>query len=109
MKAYKTQEIKKIIKENKEGFVIIDVRDADELSIGKLPGSINIPLDEIQSLYLLEEDEFEKVYGIKKPSKEKELIFYCVSGPRSLTAASILEKQGYSTAYYEGGILSWDQ
>ena len=32
------------LKTNKDGFVIIDVRESDELSGGKIEGSIHMPL-----------------------------------------------------------------
>ena len=65
--------------------VIIDVRTKGEFTQGAIPGSKNIPLQEIQS----------KIDQIKKLNKP--IITCCASGMRSGNAASILNHHGIET------------
>jgi phage shock protein E len=62
--------------------IIIDVRTKAEFDMGAIPGSKNIPLQNINS----------KIKEIKKFNKP--VITCCASGMRSGTAASILNGQG---------------
>lgn len=73
----------------KEGAIIIDVRTKSEFNSGHIKGSINIPLDEIQT----------KVAELKK--KNKTVITCCRSGNRSGMAKSILKNAGVEC--YNGG------
>ena len=72
---------------------VVDVRSREEHSTAYVPGSLNIPLDELPSrladlpggtLYLL-----------------------CGSGKRSSQAARILTDRGYQTVNVAGGITEW--
>jgi len=40
--------------------------------------------------------------------KDKEIICYCRSGNRSLTAAAKLKKKGFNSANLKGGIIRWN-
>ena len=73
----------------KEGALIIDVRSKGEFSKGHVKGSVNIPLESIQS----------SVDKIKK--KNKVVITCCASGMRSGSAKSMLKQHGIET--YNGG------
>lgn len=73
---------KKINDFKNRGAIIIDVRSKGEYSNGAIPGSKNIPLQNITS----------KVNEIKKWNKP--VICCCASGMRSGSAASILKSQG---------------
>lgn len=75
--------------------VIIDVREPYEVELGKIPGSINIPLKSAPDALAMPADAFEAKFGFKKPDPEKEVIFYCRSGGRSTAAAEIAKQQGY--------------
>jgi phage shock protein E len=77
----------------REGAVIIDVRTAGEFREGHIPGSRNIPLDNIQS----------RLGEIKK--LQKPVITVCRSGARSSMARSVLASGGVTV--YNGG--AWDQ
>ncbi len=75
--------------------VIIDVRSAEEYEEAHLPNARNVPLTE------LEEE-------LKNLSRDAEIITVCTKGGgRSSTAASILSGQGFSSAFLEGGTVSW--
>ena len=62
-------DIKKLIIE--DNCTILDVRTSEEYNYGNVPGSVNIPLDQIVS-------RIEEVKALKKP-----LILCCASGARS--------------------------
>jgi len=73
----------------KNGAIIVDVRTKGEFQGGHIKGSINIPLDTINS----------KIEELKK--KNKIVITCCRSGNRSGMAKSILERNGIEC--YNGG------
>ena len=66
----------------RNGAVIIDVRTANEFDRGKVPGSINIPVDRI-------ENNIPKIKSMKK-----NIVVCCASGMRSGTAKQILKAAG---------------
>lgn len=83
--------------QDKKDFVLLDVRTTMEYSKGKIPGSINVPLDQIQT-------EVEKII----PDKEKHIYVYCLSGSRSIIAVDEMTKFGYTNVYdVKNGILAW--
>lgn len=78
----------------KEGAVIIDVRTKGEFSTGHIRGSVNIPLDKLQS-------NLNKLKGKTKP-----IITCCASGSRSATAKGILSSNGFTNVHNGGSWLS---
>jgi len=72
--------------------VVIDVRTANEFDQGKIPGSINIPVDRIAI-------NVERIRTMHKP-----IILCCASGARSEKAATILKANGIKEVYNGG---SW--
>lgn len=74
---------------------IIDVREVDEVTMGKIPDAIHIPLG------LLE-------YRMHELDKSKEYIIVCRSGARSGRACQFLESYGYKVTNMTGGMLAWD-
>lgn len=74
----------------KQGAVILDVRSPGEYKQGHIKGSINAPLNELNS-------------HITKIKKEKTIITCCASGMRSASAKSILKSNGFNTVYNGGG------
>lgn len=75
------------------GAVIIDVRTPHEFDNGKVPGSINIPVDRISV-------SIERIRSMRKP-----VVVCCESGARSNQAKNILKAAGI-TDVYSGG--SWE-
>ncbi|MGL4293632.1 MAG: DsrE/DsrF/DrsH-like family protein, partial [Bacteroidales bacterium] len=63
--------------------ILIDVRTVDEYELGNIPGSVNIPLDEMRKRFL-------------EIPKNKEVIVYCAIGLRGYLAARILMQQGFT-------------
>ncbi|MCK9408710.1 MAG: rhodanese-like domain-containing protein [Bacteriovoracaceae bacterium] len=79
------------------GSILLDVRTANERNSRSLPSSIHIPLQELSSRM----KELEKYRG-------KEIICYCASGSRSVSAGIKLKKAGFTAGNLTGGIGSWN-
>ncbi len=80
-----------------EAFVLLDVREPDELEIARIPGSLSIPLGELPERL-----------GELDPSKE--IIVHCRSGVRSAKALQILLDAGFTRAcHVQGGINAWSR
>lgn len=95
MKEITVQELQKM-KENKEDFQLIDVRESFEYDLSNLGGE-NIPLAGI----LLEVD---------KIAKDKPVILQCRSGKRSAQAMMLLQQEGFDNlSNLKGGIVAWQQ
>ncbi len=94
-----TEELKQFIKShNEKEYLLVDVRQPDEYSEGHIPGAKFIPLNELVS-------------DLSGLPANRNLVFYCHSGGRSLAAASIFFEEGITekTIYnLEGGILAWE-
>lgn len=82
---------------DKESTLILDTRTREEYRMGAIPGSVNIPLDELrQNLDKIED------------YKDKDVIVYCRSGQRSYMATRILMQNGFSKVRnLSGGYLTW--
>jgi rhodanese-related sulfurtransferase len=74
---------------------LIDVREPDEVILGAIPSSVNLPLSEIKTALALPEDQFKAKYGFDKPRRNQEIIFYCRSGKRSASAGDVAIRNGY--------------
>lgn len=78
---------------------VLDVREPDEYAEYNIGGKL-VPLGKIQSM---QTDEIEDW-------KEEEVIVYCRSGKRSLTAALFMEMQGFKNVKnLVGGVLAWQE
>lgn len=75
---------------DRENTVILGVLSEEELQIGSIEGSINIPLEELKSR--LDELDKEKLY-----------ITYCAVGLRGYIAARILMQHGFKVKNLAGG------
>ncbi len=72
-----------------KGAVLLDVRTKEEFAGGHIPGSQNLPLQQVDTC---------------KYPKEKELFVYCQSGMRSRQACARLKAMGYQATDL-GGIV----
>jgi len=74
---------------------LLDVRTADEYSLGTIPGSINIPLDSLRS-------------RIAELPKDKPVIVNCAVGLRGYLAYRILVQHGFTDVRnLSGGFKTW--
>ena len=82
--------------EEESGYLILDVRTAEEYSEKHIPGAINIPNETIGTEDIPE-----------LPDKEQLILVYCRSGNRSKQASEKLVKLGYTNVVEFGGINGW--
>jgi rhodanese-related sulfurtransferase len=74
---------------------VIDVRDLEEYSAGHIPGARAIPLEKLRA-----EPDRSLVRDV--------ILFVCARGARSLTAAKLAERLGFSKVFnLEGGTAGW--
>ncbi len=90
------QETAKQMMEKEEGYIIVDVRRADEFETGHIPGAVNIPNESIGT---------EQPEGL--PRLDQIILVYCRSGNRSKQASEKLFNMGYTKVYEFGGINEW--
>lgn len=93
MKEVTVTELKKM-RDNKEDFQLIDVREPHEAAVAQIGGEL-IPMGNVM-------DSLERI------SREKKVVIHCRSGARSGAIVQALEKQGFDNVYnLKGGILAW--
>ena len=80
---------------NAAGAVLLDVRTPQEYREGHIPGSQNVPLQQL--------DNVEEV----TENKDTVLYVYCRSGARSRQAVSLLYHLGYTIVHNIGGIAAY--
>ena len=80
---------------NAAGTVLLDVRTPQEYREGHIPGSQNMPLQQL--------DKVEEV----TENKDTVLYVYCRSGARSRQAVSLLQAMGYTNVHNIGGIAAY--
>ncbi|MBK7861164.1 MAG: aminotransferase class V-fold PLP-dependent enzyme [Archangiaceae bacterium] len=79
------------------GVVFLDLREADEVGLGTLPGAVALPRGLL-----------EKHVGDHVPDKGTTLYLYCSTGNRSALAGDVLQKMGYANVFnLQGGIERW--
>ena len=74
--------------------LLLDVRTAEEFSGGSIPGSYNIPLDQLRG-------------RLGELPKGKRLIAFCGVGLRGYLACRILEQNQFQCANLSGGLRTW--
>ena len=84
------------IMDRQTGYIILDVRRADEFAEGHIPGAINIPNESIGTAEISE-----------LPDKDQLILVYCRSGNRSKQASKKLVALGYTNIVEFGGIIDW--
>ena len=78
------------------GYIILDVRTAQEFASGHIPGAMLLPNEDIGT---------EEIAQL--PDKNQLILVYCRSGNRSKQAADKLVRLGYTNIVEFGGINSW--
>lgn len=76
------------------GAVWVDVRFPVEFHLDRVPGAINLPLNEIRN-----------ALALLDPAKE--YIAYCQSGRRSSVAAFLMSRHGLRASLLDGGLRHW--
>ncbi|XP_012404686.1 thiosulfate sulfurtransferase/rhodanese-like domain-containing protein 3 isoform X1 [Sarcophilus harrisii] len=104
------KELKKLLHSKSKSNFLIDVREPWEiLQCGQIPGSLNIPLGEIDQALQMNSEDFKEKYNQDMPSKSDNLVFCCLGGVRSKKALSTALLLGYESArHYPGGWKEWE-
>ena len=70
-----------------EKILIVDVREANELTEGSIPGAVNIPFSVLPQ-------------RMNEIPKNVQVVFTCNTGRRSSQAAELLQKNGHQASSY---------
>jgi len=86
-----------ILTHHENDYVLVDVRQPQEYRMGHIPGARLMPLPDL-------------VRAMDQLPAQKELLFYCHSGGRSMTAATMVAEEGFGERIYnlDGGMMRWD-
>jgi sulfur-carrier protein adenylyltransferase/sulfurtransferase len=95
------QELKQLMDSGADDFVLLDVRNPNEYAIAKIPGSVLVPLPDIENGTGVEQ--------VKELLNGHRLIAHCRSGVRSAKALAILKDSGIEGTNVVGGILAWSR
>ncbi|MDF1563100.1 MAG: rhodanese-like domain-containing protein [Deltaproteobacteria bacterium] len=79
----------------KEGALLLDVRSANEFSVGSLPGARNISVHDLQKRMA------------EVGPKERGVVVFCLSGSRSAVAAKALKAAGYTKVHNLGAMARY--
>lgn len=78
--------------------VLLDVREPMEWNLGRIPGSVHIPLGVVES----------KIAAAAP--RDAHIVIYCARGNRSALAADQLQNMGYrNVSSMAGGWVEWAQ
>lgn len=81
----------------REGALMVDVREQDEVDQGAVPGALHIPRGYLE----LQIEE-------KAPDRDRPIAVYCAGGTRSAFAAKALQELGYTdVTSVAGGFNAW--
>lgn len=96
---------------DKTKYVIIDVRNPDEVSqTGKFNEVVqNLPLPSIsEGAFTMSGDAFKNKFGFEKPDLDETIVLHCKGGIRSAKAVKIAQTAGYTKILdYSGGANDW--
>jgi len=101
MQEMTVQELKQILDNHAEEYLLVDVRNPNEYEIGKIPNSVLIPLPDIE--------QGKGIDQVKSLLNGHKLIVHCKAGMRSAKALGLLQEAGIEGINLKGGILAWSQ
>lgn len=81
---------------NRSGYLILDVREDEELKIASIPGAIHIPMAEIP-------------HRLGELSPERPIAVLCHHGVRSAQVTAYLQSNGLDAFNIAGGIDAWSE
>ncbi len=80
-----------------DDFILLDVREKDEIRTGYIDGALSIPRCFLEP----------QISGMI-PETDQEIVVYCAGGVRSLLAAQVMRQMGYeNVSSLAGGITRW--
>uniref|UniRef100_A0A3P9I6L3 Thiosulfate sulfurtransferase like domain containing 3 n=1 Tax=Oryzias latipes TaxID=8090 RepID=A0A3P9I6L3_ORYLA len=89
--------------------VVIDVREPWELrEYGFIPGSVNVPLGQVNTALQLSPEDFREKFGAEMPRRRDNIVFLCLAGIRSKAALDTAASLGFKDAqHYPDGWQGW--
>lgn len=75
-------------------YFLLDVREPAELQLGKIPGTVNIPLNQLRD-------------RLNELPKDREILVYCQVGLRAYLAARVLAQNGFTVKNLSGGYKTY--
>lgn len=81
-------------KERLQQAQVVDVREDDEVALGRIPGARHIPLGQLGG-------------RLAELDRQQPVIAICRSGNRSARAAELLTAAGFTCDNMAGGMLAW--
>jgi len=85
--------------------ILLDVREPTEFDLLRIPGSINVPRGILEQSC---EWDFDETIPELASSREQEIVVVCRSGKRSVLAADILQRMGFSNVVsLKTGVRGW--
>ncbi|WP_404787015.1 molybdopterin-synthase adenylyltransferase MoeB [Altericista sp. CCNU0014] len=94
-------ELKQVLDSSAKDYVLLDVRNPNEYEIARIPGSVLVPLPDIEN-----GQGVEKVRSLVNGHR---LIVHCKMGGRSMKALGILKGAGIDGTNVKGGIQAWSR
>ncbi len=83
--------------EARNGTLLLDVREYDEVATASIEGALHIPMGELGA-------------RLGELPKDKNIVIFCHSGSRSLMVAVQLKRRGFQKVFnMAGGIDLWSQ
>ncbi len=95
------QELKALIDSGADDYVLLDVRNPNEYDIAQIPGSVLVPLPDIEN--------GDGVAKVKDALNGHRLIAHCKMGGRSAKALALLKDAGIEGTNVKGGITAWSR
>ena len=95
------KELKQLIDSGAKDFVLLDVRNPNEYQICQIPGSVLVPLPDIE--------QGAGVAKVKELLNGHRLIAHCKMGGPSAKALGILKEAGIEGINVKGGITAWSE
>jgi sulfur-carrier protein adenylyltransferase/sulfurtransferase len=93
-------ELKQLLDSDRQ-ILLLDVRNPNEYEIARIPGSVLVPLPDIEN--------GDGVAKVKELLNGHELVVHCKLGGRSAKALQILAEAGVSGTNVKGGITAWSK
>ncbi|MEH2048783.1 molybdopterin-synthase adenylyltransferase MoeB [Nostoc sp.] len=95
------KDLKELLDSGAKDFVLLDVRNPNEYDIAKIPGSVLVPLPDIEN--------GNGIAKVKEILNGHRLIAHCKMGGRSAKALAILKEAGIAGTNVKGGITAWSR
>ena len=95
------KDLKELIDSGKKDYLLLDVRNPHEYEIAQIPGSVLVPLGDIENGSGVEK--------VREMLNGHRLIAHCKMGGRSAKALGILKQAGIEGTNVKGGITAWSK